>query len=381
MRQPSRGGERRDVRRALARMRKAEFARRRKRLMATMGEGSIAIVPSAPVRQRNRDVDFLYRPDSDFYYLTGFPEPEAVCVLVPGRTGKEFLLFCRERDPEVERWTGASAGLEGARGDYGANEAFAIGDIDDVVPGLMESCSRIYYALGYLPEFDQRVLGWVNRLRSQSRAGVKTPAEFVALDHVIHEMRLYKTKSEVKAMRAAAAISARAHKRAMAACRPGMREYQIEAEILYVFHQAGVRAPAYPPIVAGGKNGCILHYTANDASLRAGELLLIDAGAENEYYAADITRTFPVSGRFTQPQRAIYELVLEAQQAAIAQVRPGKHWNEPHEAAVEVLTEGLARLGLLRGRVKTLVRKAAQISSQRPRASRFAPSHATCSPS
>ena len=338
-------------------MRKKEFAHRRKRLMAAMDEHSIAIVPAAPVRQRNRDVEFPYRPDSDFYYLTGFPEPDAVAVLVPGRAGTEYVLFCRERDPELERWTGACAGLEGACEVYGANEAFPIGDIDDIASTLVQGCSRIFYAMGYLSDFDQRVLGWVNRLRSQSRAGVKTPAEFVSLDHVIHEMRLYKTKSELTAMRRAASISARAHRRAMAVCRPGMKEYQIEAELLYVFNQAGARAVAYPPIVAGGRNGCVLHYTRNDATLRSGELLLIDAGAEHDYYASDITRTFPISGRFSAAQRAIYQLVLDAQQAAIEQVRPGRCWNEPHEAAVRVLTEGLVRLGLLRGRVKTLIRK------------------------
>ncbi|RKZ35756.1 MAG: Xaa-Pro aminopeptidase [Gammaproteobacteria bacterium] len=340
-------------------MGKAEFARRRKRLTEMMGEGSIAIVSAAPVRARNRDVEFPYRPDSDFYYLTGFPEPEAVAVVVPGRDQGEYLLFCRERDAENEMWIGSRAGLEGACEDYAADDAFPIGDIDDIVPGLLEDRERVFYAMGYYPEFDQRVMGWVNRIRARSRAGINPPAEFVNLDHVLHDMRLYKSKAEVRAMRKAVEITERAHRRAMSVCKPGLREYQIEAELRHEFMQGGSREPACPPIVAAGPNACVLHYTENSDVLRDGDLLLIDAGAEYGYYAADVSRTFPVNGRFSDAQRAIYELVLEAQSAAIAQVKPGNHWNDPHEAAVRTLTRGLVSLGLLKGQLARLLKKEA----------------------
>jgi len=340
-------------------MARQDFVRRRRRLMEMMEANSIAVLPTAPVCQRNRDVEYPYRPDSDFYYLTGFLEPEAVAVIIPGRPEGEYLLFCRERDPHKELWNGRRAGLEGACDTYRADDAFPIGDIDDILPGLMENRDRVYYAMGVYPEFDQNVMGWVNQVRGQARAGVNAPGEFVALDHLVHEMRLFKGKSELNALRKAMEVSARAHRRAMQICRPGLREYQLEAEFLHEFMLGGSRAPAYPPIVGGGANGCILHYTDNTDVLKEGELVLIDAGAECEYYAADITRTFPVNGRFKPAQKALYEVVLAAQQAAIDQVRPGKHWNEPHEAAVRVITEGLVELGLLKGRVSKLIKEVA----------------------
>jgi len=336
---------------------KKEFARRRRAIMEEMGEGSIAILPAAPVRERNKDVEYPYRQDSDFYYVTGFEEPEAVAVLVPKRKRGEYVLFCRERDPEMELWHGARSGLEGACADYGADDAFPIGDIDDILPGLMENQSRVYYAMGYYADFDQRMIGWVNRVRTRSRAGVSSPAEFVALDNMLHEMRLVKSKAEVRAMSRAMEISCGAHRRAMAVCRPGMTEYEIEAELNYEFMTAGSRRTAYSSIVAGGANACVLHYTDNRDTLRDGDLLLIDAGCEHDYYASDITRTFPVNGRFSKSQRALYEVVLEAQEAAIEQVRPGNHWNAPHEAAVEVLAEGLVALGLIKGRASTIIKK------------------------
>jgi Xaa-Pro aminopeptidase len=334
-----------------------EFQRRRKRVMAAMHERSIAIVPTAPVRPRNRDVEYPYRPDSDFYYLTGFSEPEAVAVLAPGRPQGEYLLFCRERDPELERWNGRRAGLDGACRDYGADDAFPVGDMDDILPGLMEGRSRVYYAMGYYPEFDQRMLSWINRLRQRPRPGGGPPTEVLALDHLLHDMRLVKSKAEIKVMKRAMAISARAHQRAMVRCRPGLFEYQIEAELLHEFARAGARAVAYPSIVAGGDNACVLHYVDNADPLKDGDMLLIDAGCEYDGYASDITRTFPVNGRFSPAQRAIYEVVLAAQRAAIDRIRPGAHWNEPHEAAVEVITEGLVELGLLKGRVATAIKK------------------------
>ncbi len=340
-------------------MQKQEFARRRKRLMDMMNTGSVAILPASPVRVRNRDVEYPYRPDSDFHYITGFPEPQAVAVLVPDRPQGEFILFCRESDPEMETWHGRRAGLEGACDEYGAADAFPITDLDDILPGLLENQERIFYTMGIDHDFDQHLLNWVNQIRSLSRTGVTAPAEFVALDHLIHEMRLYKSRAEISAMRKAAAISARAHRRAMRACHAGMKEYHLEAELVHEFMHAGCRSPAYPSIVGAGENGCILHYTENRDELNDGDLVLIDAGAEYDCYASDITRSFPVSGRFSKAQRQIYELVLAAQAAAIAKVQPGNHWNEPHEAAVRVITRGLVKLGILKGRVSQLIKEEA----------------------
>jgi len=340
-------------------MTKSEFSTRRKRLMHQMGSSSIAIIPTAPTRTRNRDIEYSYRPDSDFYYLTGFAEPEAVAVIVPGRPHGEYILFCRERDPEMETWHGRRAGLEGAQEVHGADDAFPISDIDDILPGLLENRERVYYAMGSHPDFDRKVMEWINILRKKSRAGVHTPGEFVALDHLLHDMRLYKSTAEIKTMRQAAQISAQAHLRAMRATAPGKFEYQIEAEILHEFALNGARSPSYPSIVGGGANGCILHYTENSDELQDGDLLLIDAGCELDCYAADITRTFPVNGRFTPAQRAVYELVLDANYAAIEEVKPGNHWNQPHEAAVKVLTQGLIKLGLLKGTPAKLIKEEA----------------------
>ncbi len=335
-----------------------EFARRRKRLLQMMGKASVAILPAAPMRLRNRDAEHPYRQDSDFYYLSGFNEPDAVLVLIPKRKHGEVVLFCRERDPQMETWHGRRAGLGGAVEDYGADDAFPISDIDDILPGLLEHSERVYYAMGCDTQFDLRVTGWINHLKEQSRAGAHTPSEFIALDHLLHDMRLYKSRAEISAMRKAAKISAQAHKRAMQQCRPGKMEYEIEAEFQYYFKQHNC-ANAYTPIVGGGENGCILHYTENNAELRDGDLLLIDAGAENELYAADITRTFPVNGRFSPEQKALYQIVLDAQLAAIDKVRPGNHWDAPHEAAVRILTKGLVKLGLLKGNLRTLIKEQA----------------------
>lgn len=336
-----------------------EFARRRRQLMRLMGRHSIAIVPAAPVRHRNNDVEYPYRQDSDFFYLTGFREPGAVAVLVPGRSQAQYVLFVRDRDPERETWDGRRAGTRGATRDFGADDAFPIEDIDEILPGLMENRARVFYAMGTHPEFDGHVVDWVNALRTQqARNGRHPPHEIVALDHVLHDMRLYKSKAEVALMRRAARIGAAAHLRAMRFCRPGRNEYELAAEILHEFHLNGADI-SYPPIVGGGANGCILHYRENDQPLNDGDLLLIDAGCECECYASDITRTFPVNGRFTPEQRAVYEIVLEANLAAIAKVRPGNCWNDPHAAAVRVVTQGLRRLGLLKGSVAALEREGA----------------------
>ena len=335
----------------------SEFKRRRRELMRMMGPGSIAILPTAPQSIRNRDVHHPFRPDSDFFYLTSFPEAEAVAVLIPGRKQAEYILFNRERNPKLELWDGARAGQEGAVEQYGADDAFPIGDLDDILPRMMEQCERIFYAMGCNPDLDQRLSKWISQIRSESRTGIQGPVEIIALDHYLHEMRLYKSRSELKVMRQAARISAKAHKAVMRFCRPDVWEYQLEGEFINSCVQQGTRTQAYPPIVAGGGNACVLHYIDNRDKLQATDMLLIDAGCEVECYASDITRTYPVNGVFSEPQRQLYELVLAAQEAAIAKVRPGNHWNDPHDAAVRTITRGLVKLGLLKGSVPKLIRE------------------------
>jgi Xaa-Pro aminopeptidase len=333
-----------------------EFARRRRQFMRIIGRDAIAILPAAPVRHRNGDIEYAYRQDSHFYYLSGFREPDAVAVLMPGRPQGEYLLFTRERDPLREFLDGARAGTEGAVEHYGADDAFPVEDIDEILPGLMEARPQVYYSMGAYPEFDSHVVGWVNGLRTHARQSAASPHEFVALRHVLDDMRLYKSRAEQVSLRRAAQISVGAHRRAMRFARPGRMEYEIMAEILHEFrsHNADL---SYHPIVGGGPNACIMHYRDNDQPLRDGELLLLDAGCEHDYYASDITRTFPVGGRFTPAQRALYDVVLEAQLAAIEKVRSGNHWNDPHEAAVRVITQGLVKLKLLKGKVATLIKE------------------------
>ena len=335
-----------------------EFARRRRALMRQMGRDSIAILPAAPVRHRNNDVEYAYRQDSDFYYLTGFGEPEAVAVLIPGREQAEYILFVRDRDPARETWDGKRAGPAGARRDYGADDAFPFTDLDDILPGLLENRARVYYEMGMYSDFDQRIVGWVNGLRTQARDGRHPPLEIVALDHVLHDMRLFKSRVEVDVMRESARIASRAHVRAMRFCEPGRKEYEVMAELVHEFRLSNADT-SYQPIVGGGPNSCILHYRENDQTLKKGDLLLVDAGCEYQSYASDITRTYPVGGVFTPEQRAVYEIVLEANEAAIDKVRPGNHWNDPHAAAVHVVTQGLVKLGLLKGRVAKLERDGA----------------------
>lgn len=335
-----------------------EFAKRRKNLMRMIGNDGIAILPAASVKMRNRDVEFDYRQDSDFMYVTGFLEPEAVAILAPGREHAQYVLFCRERDLEMETWNGRRAGQEGAMNYYGADDAFPISDIDEILPGILEQRERVFYTMGANADFDHRLIGWVNQIREKSRGGTHTPHEFISLDHLLHELRLFKTGAEVKHMKRAAKAAIAGHQRAMRACQPGMYEYQIEAELLYEFKKAGC-GTAYPSIVGGGANGCILHYTDNNQVLNDKDLLLIDAGAEFHGYASDITRTFPVNGEFTEPQLELYELVLDAQIAAINAVQPGNHWNDPHDAVVKVLTKGMVKLGLLKGRTAKLIKDGA----------------------
>ncbi len=337
-------------------MKQTEFKNRRKKLLQRIGKGNIALIGSASIQTRNRDVDFPFRQDSDFFYLTGFNEPDALAVFIPEREQGEYILFCREFDEKKALWEGAHAGLEGATAHYEANDAFPIDDLADILPGLLENKAKIFYPMGRNSELDHNLLEWINHIRSQSRTGVTAPNDLSSLDVILHEMRLLKSIGELKLMRRAAEVSAAAHIKAMQACKAGLFEYQIEAELVHHFIQNGLRAVAYPSIVAGGKNACTLHYTENNSKLKHGDLLLIDAGAECDHYAADITRTFPISGSFTEPQKQLYQLVLDAQTAALEQIQPGLPWNNAHDASVEVLTKGLVELGLLKGKVKKLIK-------------------------
>ncbi|MFA4634871.1 aminopeptidase P N-terminal domain-containing protein [Xanthomonas perforans] len=329
----------------------AEYARRRKQLMQMAGEQAILILPAAPERVRSHDTHYPYRQDSDFWYLSGFPEPEAVLVLVPGRKHGEAILFCRERDAEREAWDGPREGQEGAVESYGMDDAYPIDDVDEILPGLLEGRSRVYYHFGRDVDFDLKLIGWLKRVREQVRHGAQPPHEFLELGHPLHEQRLFKSRDEIALMQQAADISVRAHRAAMRMARPGVHEYELQAEVEREFRAADAW-PAYGSIVGTGSNACVLHYRANNARSRDGELVLIDAGAEYRGYAADITRTFPVNGRFTPAQRALHDLVGAAQAAALAQARPGVAYEAGHLAAVETLTEGLLRLGLLKGKLE-----------------------------
>ena len=323
------------------------YSGRRTRLAARMGRG-LAIIPTAPERIRNRDSEYLYRFDSHFYYLTGFTEPDAVLVIVAGEQPKS-ILFCRERNPERELWDGFRHGPEGALQSFGLDQTAPIAALEEAAPGLLANQPSLHYAPGADPHWDTRIMGWINQVRAQARTGVSAPGEIHDVRAILDEMRLIKDSAELDIMRRAAAISAQAHLLAMRATRPGRNEYEIEAELLYGFRRGGAQFPAYWPIVAGGANSCVLHYRGNCAPLAAGDLLLIDAGCELDGYASDITRTFPVSGRFSGVQREIYELVLAAQAAAIARMAPGSPWNAPHDAAVQVIARGLTDLGLCHG--------------------------------
>jgi Xaa-Pro aminopeptidase len=329
----------------------AMFARRRKQLMRIAGDEAILVLAAAPERIRSRDTHYPYRQDSDFWYLTGFEEPSAVLVLVPGRAHGEALLFCRERDPEREGWDGPRLGPERACEALGFDDAYPIDDLDDILPGLLEGRTRVYYHFGRDTDFDLKLIGWLNRVREQVRHGAQPPHEFLELGHLLDELRLFKSAEELKLMQRAADIAMVAHEAAMRAVRPGMHEYELQAELEREFRRADA-VPAYGSIVGAGANACVLHYVANNAPIRDGDLVLIDAGAEHRGYASDITRTFPANGRFTKEQRALHDLVGAAQAAALARARPGIPYEAMHAAAVETLTEGLLRLGLLKGRLE-----------------------------
>lgn len=329
------------------------FAHRRARLLEQMGDDAIAIIATRAEMYRNRDADYKFRADSSFYYLTGFAEPEAVAVLQTG-SDQPYTLFCRERNREMEIWNGLRAGTEGAVSQYAANQAFTIEQLDEQIIALLSGKNRLYVRLGQDAAFDLRVTGWLKKIAANQRQGGQGPVEIIQLDSLLDEMRLFKDTHEIDLMRRAAQISAQAHVRAMQQVKPGMMEYQLEAELLYIFAQNGCQT-AYNSIFGGGANGCILHYVENNQPLKDGDLVLIDAGAELDHYAADITRTFPVNGKFSPEQKALYELVLKAQLAAIEATKPGNHYRLPHETAVRILTTGLVELGLLQGHVDELI--------------------------
>jgi Xaa-Pro aminopeptidase len=328
---------------------KSDYKRRRAALMNMMDEESVAVVPAASPKIRNRDSEYLFRQDSDFHYLTGFSEPEAVLVLAPGRAHGEVILFCRDREPRAELYDGERLGPDRAAQIVGVDDAFPVADLDDILPGMLEGRGRIYFGMGDHPEFENRLLGWIGALRARESGGARPPEELFALKHLLHEQRLIKTAAEVRAMRRAAEITCEGHVRAMRACQPGMTETQLEAELIYAFMRGGAKSPAYSSIVGGGANACVLHYVDNNATLKKNDLVLIDAGCEYELYASDVTRTFPVSGTFSPVQRSLYDIVISANEAAIEACRPGALFTDPHQVALEIMIDGLLSLGLLEG--------------------------------
>lgn len=333
------------------------FERRRRAFMDRLGPTAAALLPAAPVALRSNDVEHRYRQDSDFLYLTGFPEPEAVCLLLPGHPKEEFILFVRPRDPERETWTGRRAGVDGAVTSYGAQVAYTIDKLDEKISEHVGTRDQLYFRFGHDVTFDHRVLGWMRQWQlTRPRTGTG-PAAVVDPGEILHEMRLVKGDEEIACMRQAIAITAEGHRAAMSTARPGLREYEIEALLDYTFRRMGATAPAYPSIVAAGPNATVLHYTTNDGELRPGELLLIDAGAEYDGYCADITRTFPLADRFSGAQRAIYDIALRAQLAAIDTVRPDTCYEDVHKRAVEVLVDGFLDLGLLTGDRQEIIGK------------------------
>ena len=332
---------------------KQPYAARRARLLAALGDG-VAILPTAPEKIRNRDAHHLYRFDSYFWYLTGFPEPDAVLVVVGGEQ-PQSILFCRDKNEEREIWDGFRYGPQGARADFGFDAAYPISELEAKLPELLADHSTLWYSLGHDADWDSRVMAALNAVRAQARAGKRAPREVRDLRAELDAMRLIKDVHEIAAMKRAAVISSAGHARAMRACRPGMVEYELEAELGYEFRRRGADAHAYNPIVAGGNNACVLHYVSNDRVLNDNTLVLIDAGCEVEGYASDITRTFPVNGRFSPSQRDVYEIVLAAQQAAFTAIKPGNHFLDPHNAALKVLVQGMLDFGLLAGTVDGVI--------------------------
>ena len=335
----------------------ADFQERRDRLAEEMGPHSIAIIATSPVAMRNRDADYKFRADSSFFYLTGFAEPEAVAIIETFESideGYTYSLFCRERDREMEIWHGYRAGVDGAVEDYDADEAYAIDLLDEEIIEKLLNKQKLFYRMGQQADFDARVAKWIAEANGESRKGTSAPAQVIQLDRILDEMRLHKSTQEIELMQIASTISAQAHTRAMQAVKPGMMEYALEAELNYIFGQNGC-VPSYNSIVGGGENGCILHYVENDKVLKDGDLVLIDAACEYQLYASDITRTFPVNGKFSPEQKALYELILKAQLAAIDAVRIGNSYKEPHRIAVRILVQGLLDLGLMQGDIEQII--------------------------
>ncbi|CAM2853000.1 Xaa-Pro aminopeptidase [Acinetobacter celticus] len=337
----------------------ADFQERRDILAGEMGLRSIAIIATSPVAMRNRDADYKFRSDSSFFYLTGFAEPEAVAVIETFDTEEEgysYSLFCRERDREMEIWNGYRAGVDGAVDDYDADEAYAIDLLDDEILEKLQNKDKLFYRIGQQADFDARVAKWISTASGESRKGASVPAQVIQLDRIIDELRLHKSADELELMQIASDISAEAHTRAMQMVKPGMMEYALEAELNYVFGKNGC-VPSYNSIVGGGANGCILHYVENDKELKDGDLVLIDAACEYQLYASDITRTFPVNGKFSPEQKALYEVILKAQIAAIDAVRVGNSYKEPHHVAVRIMVQGLLDLGLMQGNLEKIIQK------------------------
>lgn len=335
----------------------ADFQERRDRLAEEMGPHSIAIIATSPVAMRNRDADYKFRADSSFFYLTGFAEPEAVAIIETFESideGYTYSLFCRERDREMEIWHGYRAGVDGAVEDYDADEAYAIDLLDEEIIEKLLNKQKLFYRMGQQADFDARVAKWIAQANGESRKGTSAPANVIQLDRILDEMRLHKSTQEIELMQIASTISAQAHTRAMQAVKPGMMEYALEAELNYIFGQNGC-VPSYNSIVGGGANGCILHYVENDKMLKDGDLVLIDAACEYQLYASDITRTFPVNGKFSPEQKALYEVILKAQLAAIDAVRIGNSYKEPHRIAVRILVQGLLDLGLMQGDIEQII--------------------------
>ena len=330
------------------------FPERRKRFHEALG-GGVAVLPSAPIAVRSNDVDYVYRQDSDFYYLTGFAEPESVAIFAPGHKDGEYVLFVRPRDKERETWTGRRAGVDGAIAEYGADKAYTVEELDGVLPRYLEGYERVYYPLGFNEKMNARMVDLMRRFEALRPRVDTAPVALLDPRAIIHEMRLFKEPAELELMRRAAAISAQAHARAMREARGGMREWAVEAVVDYTFRSQGAAGPAYPSIIASGPNATILHYVTNDRVLEHGELLMIDAGCEYDYYAADISRTFPVGSRFGQLQRELYQIVLDAQLNAIDSVKPGVRVDDVHETALRVLVEGMRAMKMLGGSADEII--------------------------
>ena len=327
---------------------KFNFSERRSELSKKVLDNSAILVASSPIKSRISDTDYLYRQDSNFYYLSGYEEPESLLLIRPYAEKDNYIIFCRDRDPLKEQWDGFRSGQKGAVKDFDADKSLSISLVDELMPGLLEGAKNIYYSMSSPCGLDQRINVWLDQIRLNTRAGAEPPHSLLSLDSIIHEMRLLKSDEEIEVMKQAAEITTEAHIRAMKAVKPGMYEYQLEAEYLYAFNKNGARAPAYNSIVGGGNNACILHYVDNNCELKDGDVVLVDAGCEYKYYASDVTRTFPVNGTFTEEQKLIYSIVLEAHKQSIDQLQPGNKWNLAHEKSVEVIVEGLIDLGLIK---------------------------------